>query len=294
MVRVKAHPRINFARLIQSIKQSPAELERAEGRKGAIRARLRKSFKITGVFKIGSYSRGTAIASRSDVDLLVNLRRDEAKWGGNLVSSSRVLQRVRDDLNDRFVSTVVRRDGQAAVVSFSRGAQKVDVVPGLFLRMQDKNPIFAIPDGNGDWLETSPRAHLVWLRTQQLRSKGKMNKVAQLLKHWKYSRNNTEPLNSFYLEMWLAHSGICTGPRTYGEILCDAFEKLDRESLRQMVDPVGISGWIYPSITAAQKNSVQTTIGSCAYHAAAAIYAENKKDYQEANRQWSIVFNDAF
>jgi len=290
----KAHPKLNFARLIRATKQRSTEVERAETRKSAIRTRLRKSFKVANIVTIGSYSRGTAIANYSDVDLLANLRRDEAKWGDNLVSSSRVLQRVRDDLNDRFVSTDVRRDGQAAVVYFARGKQKVDVVPGIFLRMHEKSPVFGIPDGSGGWLETSPRAHLVWLRRKQLRSRGKMNKVIQILKYWKYCRGNTQALSSFYLEMWLANSGLCVGVRSYSEILLDAFYQLHRESLKRISDPVGVSGLISPARTRAHIDSIGTTIHSCLGHATAAIEAETRRDFQEANRQWSIVFNGIF
>jgi predicted nucleotidyltransferase len=294
MARVGAHPRLNFARLIAATAQRPTEVERAEARQEAIRTRLMKSFKVASIKPIGSYSRGTAIANHSDVDLLANLRIDEAKWGRSLVSSSTLLQRLRDDLTDRFVTTAVRRDGQAAVVSFARGTQRVDIVPALFLRFQDKNPVYRIPDGSGGWLETSPSAHSAWLRQQNLRSAGKQNRIARLLKYWKHCRGNTQPLSSFYLEIWLASSGVCRGVRSYSEILCDVFNRLDRESLKRIADPVGISGWLYPTKTAPQLEAIRTAIGTSAYHAAAAVSAEARSDNEEANRQWGLVFNGCF
>jgi predicted nucleotidyltransferase len=287
-----APPRLNFARLISTVTQRPTEVEKAEGRRDAIRTRLIKSFNVAGISTIGSYSRGTAIANHSDVDLLANLRRKEAKWGGSWVSSSTLLQRVRDDLTDRFVTSAVRRDGQAVVVSFAQG--RVDVVPALFVRMQDAKPVYQIPDGGGEWLETSPQAHLVWLRKQQLRSTGKMNNVVRLLKYWKYCRTTTQTLSSFYLEMWLANSGICVGAKSYSEILATVFFELNRQSLNRISDPVGVSGWIHGTETSAQLGSVQTAVGSCAEHAAAAIAAEVRAKNEEANRQWNLVFNGYF
>jgi hypothetical protein len=63
---------------------------------------------------------------------------------------------------------------------------------------------------------------------------------------------------------------------------------------RTASDPVGISGWLCGVKTEAQANSVRTTISGCADHAESAIRAEAGKNYEEANRQWNIVFNGGY
>lgn len=93
----------------------------------------------------------------SDVDLFVVIRRVEARWGGETVSSATILRRVRDDLAERFPLTETRRDAQAVVVRFRQGHRPVDIVPAFFLRMFAKGyPIYLIPDGEGDWMDPIP------------------------------------------------------------------------------------------------------------------------------------------
>jgi hypothetical protein len=94
--------------------------------------------------------------------------------------------------------------------------------------------------------------------------------------------------------MWLANSGICIGAKSYGEMLAQVFFELNRQSLKRIADPVGVSGWIHGVETSAQLESARTAVGSCAEHAVAAIAAEVRAKNEEANRQWNLVFNGYF
>jgi len=226
--------------------------------------------------------------------MLVVLRRNQAKWGGNLMSSQTVLDKVRDDLGMRYVNTDIRRDQQAAVVSFAQGQQNLDVVPALFSRFDPLRPIYSIPDGIGGWMETSPEAHDRLFLNANERSSGKLRKVAQLMKWWKFSRAQTLPIQSFYIDMLLAKSDICIGIKPYTHCLYQSFKLLNDRECRGLQDPLGIAGVIYVAQTNPQWEAICKAVSYGLEHARAAIASEAVRDFEEANRQWNIVFNGEY
>ncbi len=99
------HPHVLMKRLIVKIQPRPKELQKAMFHSISIKKRLNKSFDLKKFIKIGSHSRATAIRSFSDVDFMPVLARNEAKWTGKTVKSSSVLNRIRDELSERFPVT---------------------------------------------------------------------------------------------------------------------------------------------------------------------------------------------
>ena len=290
-MRYQANPQINMVMLARRVQPQNEELKSARIHRAAVRARMEASFDVSRLVPIGSHARGTAIRSFSDVDLLVVLRRNEAKWGGSMVSSATLLDRVRDDLRARFVHTDIRRDQQAAVVGFAAGQQSLDVVPAIFRRFDRGRPAYFIPDGQGNWMETSPEAHDRFFAAADERSGGKLKKVVQLLKWWKFSRAQEFPIQSFHVDMLMASSDVCVGVKPYTHCLYQAFKLLADRECRGLQDPVGIAGVIYAAQTDPQWEAIRTAVGYALDHAREAVAAEAVRDFEEANRQWSIVFN---
>jgi predicted nucleotidyltransferase len=284
-------PQLNMWSLSGRIQLQAGEVERAKAHLQTIRGRLSKSFDVGRFIPIGSYARKTAIRRYSDVDYMVLLKRNEVKWGGDLVKSSTVLRRVRDDLDDRFVHTNVRLDQQAVVVAFGQGQHAMDVVPAIFHGFKEKYPIYWIPDGNDGWLETSPQTHNSYFAKANEQGGGKLVKTVQLLKWWKFSRSQPIPIQCFYLDMLLASSAVCNGIKSYTQCVYDSLKLLADRECRGLRDPIGIAGVIYAAKTNAQWEEVNASVISALTHARSAMVAEAAQDYQEANRQWSMVFN---
>lgn len=125
-----------------------------------------------------------------------------------MVNSDTVLNRISQDLNNRFVSITVCKDMQAVVVHFGRGQMSLDVVPGFFHKFEKGAPVYAIPDGVGRWIETSPQAHNTFINRENKRSGEKLKKIGQLVRYWKYSRAGAIPISSFYIDLLLAQSDM--------------------------------------------------------------------------------------
>lgn len=269
----------------------------------SVTKRLKKSFITNRVVPIGSQSRETSVRGVSDVDLMLVLNIREVRWGDEWKLSSTVLNNVRDQLQDRYTSTEIGRDGQAIVVDFADGQYPVDVVPAVYVGSAPVNligneiknyPVFKIPDGEGWWMETSPLAHTRYLNLQNLRSRKKLYNVVKLVKFWRSCRFPHVPLSSFHVELLLAKQEVCLGAKTYGQCLYEALAEIRDRSARALQDPINISGLVNSAATEAKRERIQDAVSFSATHALSALVAEEAGDTNEALRQWDIVFNGQF
>lgn len=294
-MRTSAPPQWNLLALASRIQPQDGELTAARGHLISVRARLTKSFAVSGAQKMGSHARETAVRRYSDLDFMVILRKEEFHWGDRMVSSDTVLNRLLDDLKERFPHSTVKRDILAASLGFGSTGQSLDIVPAKFLEFAAGRPVYLIPDGDGGWLRTSPAAHDRRFQLEQERSGNKLRKISQLLKWWKHSRESSLPIRSFYIDMLLCTSGVGTGVgKTYGTCLKDFFEHLVATECRSVVDPCGIAGRISANDTHAQHEALNRAAIYAHQHAHAAIAAEQRRDFPEANRQWDLVFNGTY
>lgn len=291
---VRANPQVNMTLLGNRIQPLNSELSAARSHLHTVRRRLASAFDTSKVVLIGSHARGSAIRWHSDLDVMVVLRRNEAKWGGSVMESATVLRKVKDDLQDRYVATEVRRDQQAVVLSFASGQQSLDVVPALFTRFERLQPIYVIPDGRGQWLETSPEAHNRLIRAAIVRSGGKLRKVSQLLRWWKFSRTRPVPIQSCHVDLLLADTGTCVGVKSYPECLYEAFKLLAERECRPLRNPLGIGGVVAAAQTDWQREETNQAIRLAVAHSRAALVAAASGHLDEANRQWGIVFNGQY
>lgn len=284
-------PQLMFQRIAGKIQPLSSEYDRASIHSLTVRKRLNKSFDLKRFLKIGSHSRNTAIRLYSDLDYLAVLARNEAKWGGRIMNSSTLLEKVRSDLGDRYTQTQVSRDGQAIVVRFGGGQHSMDVVPAIFSRFDKLRPIYWIPDGNDGWIETSPERHNKYIIDANDRSGSKLVKVIRLIKFWKICRQGSIPLQSFHVDMLLSASDICVGVKSYARCLHDAFQLLSERRCAGLRAPVGLSGVLRAAQTQAQLDDINAAVDYSLQHAKSALQSEAWGDLEESVRQWGIVFN---
>ena len=282
-----------FQTLLSRIEPLPTEVAGAYKHAASVKARLARSFALKKFVVIGSHPRGTAIRASSDVDFFAVVSRDDVRWGDGYVRSSTTLDRVRQDLSNRFWRTETARDGQAIVLNFGSGSA-VDVVPSFFWEMGSKHPTYQMPDGAGGWMPTNPEVHGAYLRRANLASGGKLRRTVQLLKFWRECREPRIPLSSFHLEIVLASEQVCTGAQTYAQCLASAWQVLADRACRNMRDPLQIAGLIPSAKTPAKQEQVLRSVLFARDHAVAALNAEDDGDYQEALRQWNIIYNGYF
>lgn len=279
-----------FKNLLSEIAASNSDRDIFRRHRASVTKRLTQTFRAHNVIPIGSYVRGTTLHRTSDLDLMLILQTNEARWGEYWRSSTRVLNKVRSQLQGRFTATPIVRDGQAVVVHFGDRQHPVDVVPAFFRTVINKHPIYMIPDGEGNWMATSPSAHNNYLKKANMRSGRKLNNVIKLIKYWRTRRQSSVPLNSFHLEMLLAENDVCVGAKTYAQCVYEAFALLAARRCRAMQDPLGISGLIEAADSESKRAVCEKATATAADRTARALYAEERGKIKEAARLWSLVF----
>jgi hypothetical protein len=282
-----------FKTLIDRLQPLQAEVDARDRHRATIKQALEGEFSAFNRVEVfGSHSRGSAIRSHSDVDYLAVLGKDDISKGGSIVASTTTLGRIKKALEARFPTTNVRIRGCAVIVEFSDGA--VDVVPGVWTATAPSSghPVFAIPDGNGDWRSSSPQVHKKYLADANVSSGSHLFYTAQLLKTWRVGRQSPVPFLGFHVEMLLASESICTPGKSYAVCMRDGLRLIRDRSGRALQDPVGVSGYIAISGTEAQRDDVVSCATNAAAHAQKAIDAEQCNDDEEAFRQWGIVFKN--
>lgn len=297
MTRASTAISSRFQKILQRTALTIADLTAfARHKQTVVEALVARGILVNNVHKMGSFERGSAIRTVSDVDLLVVVKRKEVVWGDGPKSSTRLLEAFRSSLIDRFPRTGIGRDGQAVVIDFGDGSHPVDVVPAFYERQGGpyNHPIFSIPDGAAGWMETSPTSHNKYIQAADQRAANHLIPLAQIFKYWCASRTGGVPISGFHVEMLLSETSIAAGVRTYSQKFFLLLALLTERKCAALNDPVEISGRIAACSTEAKRNQALASVDDAAVHAKAAFQAEEHEDFQEAWRQWNIVFNDEF
>lgn len=123
---------------------------------------------------VGSYGRNTAIDT-SDIDILVEIPEDEynrySYVKGN--GQSRLLQAVKNAIQNAYSRSDVRADGQVIKIAFSDG-MKFEVLPAFPQENWSGSILYKYPDSNmgGNWKTTDPRSEQRAIREKNNSSNG--------------------------------------------------------------------------------------------------------------------------
>jgi len=283
-----------FTAVVQHVHLRPEDAlaQRFARHRDQVEGRLNAKFQLSGIKRIGSFSRGTAIRSSSDLDLLAVIRREDVTRGGKVVSSQTVMLNVRDGLKERFPSSDIGRDGQAVVVDFAQGRETVDVVPAYYQGPGLGNyPVYRIPDGRGGWMETSPELHNKFIADADKASGFKLKNVVRLMKAWGQSRAAAGELTSLHLELLLASQGTCLGVKSYSSCLRDTFQLLSSRECRALQDPQHWAGLIPAAGTESKRVALLGSVRTSLRYANNALVAEQAGRPREAVEQWKKVLS---
>jgi hypothetical protein len=268
---------------------------KARARAHAIASRLGDRFDLVKTQLVGSHTMETAVAGISDIDLFVVLRRSAVRWGDSIVSSDTLLKNVRQELQDRYPSSPVRRDRMAISVAMDEGRSVIDVVPAVFKGPHPTAGLcFEIPDGEGGWVTTAPDRHLSYFRAANGRSGQKLGRVIRLIKHWRFARSQPIPLDSFHCEIALAANDVCASPGSYSSALAKTFAFLLSRAGAGIRDPLGVAGLIPAVHSVAQREVLIGALAHAVYNAELALEAERDGQVTEAVYRWRQVFNEQF
>ncbi len=118
-----------------------------------------------------------------------------------LVSSQKVLGRIREVLADTYSRSQIRKDGQAINVWMDSYGFGIDVVPAFKITSHAAGDHYFIPAGIGSegWQSTNPHADIQAFNVEDARLNGLLRHTAKLMRKWNELSNGNR-LSGFHVD----------------------------------------------------------------------------------------------
>jgi hypothetical protein len=254
-----------------------------------IRDCLSNHFGLYAFFLGGSLLRNTHLRGHGGVDYFASL--DDARLSGD---SDSFLDEVRRVIGECFSDKDVAARAPAIIVPVGPDDSRViRVVPAkLDGQTKDSHQVYAVADGMGKWMKSSPDAHRAYVDTLDHDLDGKLRPLIRLLKAWKHWRE--VPISSFYLEMRCVEYAAGEKMIVYTVDLRNVMELLWDDQFADVQDPQGISGHVPARLTYAGKKIAISRLRTALYHTSRAQEAMEGGKVEEAFQYWNRVFNGHF
>jgi len=270
-------------------RSTPRDVERsaASRHRSSVNSAL-EPLGVFGTIETGSFTHGTAVRGHADVDVLVRME------GSRPSSSDVVLARVRDALKDKFKLTPIRVSRPAVVIDFAGGAERWEVIPGYYSHKTNDHGVWDIPAPGGNWIETSPSAHLSYVNGVNASPAGGAKSLARLIKTWKYSNSSLAKVSSFYLEMraarYMRDEDAFVPFIDFKRLL----RRLADSELSAMNDPTGTTSRFYAASTENYRATAVRAMSDDAARAEAAFSDELAGNRGRAFERMNVIFPGGF
>jgi len=267
---------------------STAERNAATQHRASIVSKLEDSFGVDYTYEIGSLGNGTGIHDYVDLDIMVSIPEYNQR-----ADSYNMLSAVKTALEDRFPFSdfAVRTPAVRACFGVN-DTEVVEVVPGYYQYATDGSNVYKIPDFNGAWQISSPRAHTIYVNGINTQHSSKVKPLIRFIKAIKYYNNI--PLSSFYLEMRVAKWASSQTSIYYSYDVKSLLSHLISTDLAALQDPIGIAGYIYGYSTQAKKDEALSKLQTALTRAQKAVDAERDDNLDDAHFWWNMVFDGKF
>ncbi|MET9967995.1 nucleotidyltransferase [Streptomyces sp. NPDC006356] len=250
---------------------------------------LNSEYGLLSFFQSGSFSNGTGVTGRSDVDYIARLpfdRRNQSS-NSNLEAIKTVLKRELWEASNIWVSR------PTVSIDFRGVITQYEITPAFYERGDaGDNAVLLIPGPNGTWRESAPKAHLKYVRESDTRHWGNVKGLARLLKSWKYE--NDVSVSSFYLEMRSAEYGNKRDSLVYVADLPRILKEMIDHEVRAMNDPTGLVNRIYACSSESARSSTLRAMKSALPHLQTARQAWLDDDDYTASTELRSVFGSQF
>ncbi|WUR95182.1 hypothetical protein OG757_23570 [Streptomyces sp. NBC_01262] len=248
---------------------------------------LSAEYGLLGFFQSGSFSNGTGISLKSDVDYMA--------WipiARKTTYSSSTLEAMKSLLTIKlWEASSIWTSRPTVSIDFRGIVTQYEVTPAFYEREANGHIIYSISGPNNTWRESAPKAHLAYVRDIDQKRNGKVKGLARLLKAWKYEHD--VPVSSFYLEMRAAEYGASNDSIIYPSALPSLMRKMVNHELRSMNDPAGLVNRISACSSELKRTTsiraMQTALG----HLDTA-FSKWTVDNYAASQELRIVFGSDF
>lgn len=281
-----------FETLLKWLSPKSAERDKVDSHKASVESCLVNNLKCYEFFETGSFGNETGISSFSDSDFFSVIPTDNLN-----ANSSTTLRRIKEALQETFWATEgIEVHSPAVRIPFGEYASEtMEVVPcdfqGLIQTPEGSFPSYDIPDGTSGWMKSSPKAHNAYVKKINLKIYNKLKPLIRLIKAWKYY--NQVPISSFYLELRITKYAENEKAIIYDYDIKNVMNLLSDINLANIQDPMGVSGYIVPCTSDANKTESLSKIQTGLTRATKAV-EEREKDLDKCFYWWNMFFSNGF
>ncbi|WP_301122977.1 nucleotidyltransferase domain-containing protein [Mycolicibacterium fortuitum] len=252
-------------------------------RRGVLEDAAKKNTSCVGFVESGSWSHGTSIAGKSDVDYMAVL-----PGSARPMLPSTALSNMKDALDGAHWSiTGLKISSPTVKVGFYQ-PPNFEIVPAYYARDQGDVSVFRIPGPGDEWVESVPAAHNTYVSDINDRLGKKLKPLVRLVKAWKYDQE--VPVSSFYLEMRTARRMSDESTILYDIDLRSVFRALILGQMRDMNDPLGIVSRITATSSEANRRTALRAAEDASRHLEEAKVAQEAGDKSLYWRNMVAVF----
>lgn len=271
---------------------SSSEHEKGRSHKDSVKSCLVNNFECYNFFETGSFGNGTGIRHYSDTDYFA-----VCPTANLYQSSGTSLRKVKEALQNTFWSTNgIEVNSPAVKIPFGTYASEtLEVTPCMYNGMTD-SPVgnkasYDISDSEDGWMKSSPQAHIAYVKREDDRLNGKLKPLIQLIKAWKFYNN--VPISSFYLELRTTKYAEGENAIIYDIDVKRVMKLLDDNQLANIIDPMGISGYVKACNTNTKKDDALSKL-STGHSRAEKAYEKRESDLDSCFYWWNMFYNQEF
>lgn len=281
-----------FETFISWLKPLKSEHEKVLSHKESVQNCLKNKHDCHRFFETGSFGAGTGVRHYSDTDYFAVCPASNL-WN----DSAFTLRKFKESLQDTFSRTfgIVVNSPAVRIPFGTVASEMMEVTPccskGLVKTEFGNYNIYHIPDGDGNWMDSSPGAFNAYVEHHNKRLNGRLKPLIQLVKAWKYY--NDAPVSSFYLELRVTKYAETETTIVYDIDLYRIFKFLYDNDLPDINDPLGISGRI-KACSSDSKYDVALNKVNNDFKRAESANQLRKSNLDECFRKWDIFFNYKF
>ena len=281
-----------FNKFLEWLEPLTSEHDKSISHKNSVKSCLVKNFKCSNFFETGSFGNGTGIRHYSDTDYFAVCAPEALTK-----NSAYTLRKVKECLQGTFWKTQnIEVNSPSITIPFGKYAsENLEITPCFYYKLSEtplgRKKSYAIANGLGGWMLSSPQAHNAYVESLNKGLSGKLKPLIRLVKAWKFY--NSVPITSFYLELRVAKFAEKKKSITYDLDLFRIIKRLNDLQLANIQDPMKVSGYVNACVSETKKETALSKLKTAQSRAFKACLVR-ERDLDKAFYWWKMFFKNKF
>ncbi|WP_225231403.1 SMODS domain-containing nucleotidyltransferase [Solibacillus faecavium] len=272
------------------------------------------------IYNYGSFSRKTKIRPLDDIDFMLIFSADGTTYkhisetikmtvpesAANLyklrdengyLSSRKIANKIKNNISKvaQYQKSEIRSSQEAVILNLVSYDWTFDIIPAFkTVEESDGRSYYLIPDGDGHWKKTDPRIDQARVTNVNKNTDYNVLEFIRIIKFWNQIQNikiSSYLLENIVLNYFEEGEGEIWNTKPYQ--LKSFFNYLSSAIFQPVWDPKSLQGDLN-DLEHSKQIIIENKANKSMNAASNAITYENDKKYEEADKQWRIIFGDDY